>query len=57
MENQLYTQYEFIHPHCINIKWEPTTSAFKEPNYLAGATITYKVPAFQYTEKILEETK
>lgn len=56
MENQLYTQYEFLLPHCIHLDWSPRTADFQNPSYLAGATVTWKVPAFEYTETIKQKS-
>ena len=56
MENQLLNQYEFFAPHSIHIDWNPTTPSFKDPTYLRGATVTWKVPAFNY-DKVRAQTE
>lgn len=43
-DNILRSRVEAYSPHFIHALWEPEESILKEPTYLAGATITWKVP-------------
>ena len=50
MENQLLSQEEHLVPHEIQVFWKPSTEKLADVSYLAGAKITYKVPAFDNTK-------
>lgn len=58
-DNRLRTRAEAYSPHYIHAIWDPTEPMFKDTSYLAGATITWKIPCpvNSYEQKKIEYEK
>lgn len=58
-DNRLRTRTEAYSPHYIHAIWEPTEPMFRDITYLAGATITWRIPCpiNTYEQKKIEYEK